>query len=109
MTRRAHSRLRRSLEFAQRGAALMVLALLVACQPPNGGPPASQPATGAWSMFRGDLARDGHPAGATLSPAGSAGLALSERRQADGAVGGEPVAARGKIIVKSAGRSLQAF
>jgi len=87
----------------------MVLALLGACQPPNGGPPASQPATGAWSMFRGDLARDGHPGGATLSPAGSARLALSWRGQLDGAIDGTPVVARGIVIVSSAGGTLTAF
>ncbi|TMC82476.1 MAG: hypothetical protein E6J06_10965 [Chloroflexi bacterium] len=109
MTSSSHSRLRRSLELAQRPAALIVFALLVACQSPNSGPPGSQPATGVWSMFRGDLARDGHPRGATLSAAGAARLAFSWRGHLDAAIDGTPAVARGMVVVGSAGGTLTAF
>ncbi len=60
-------------------------------------------------MFRGDLARDGHPRGATLSSAGAARLALSWRGQLDGAVDGTPLVARGMVVAGSAGGTLTAF
>ncbi len=60
-------------------------------------------------MYRGDLARDGHPAGATLDAAGAARLGLLWRGHLDGAIDGTPAVAHGMVIAGSAGGTLAAF
>ena len=60
-------------------------------------------------MYRGDLARDGHPASATLDAARAARLALLWRVHLDGAIDGTPAVAKGKVIAGSAGGTLTAF
>ena len=62
-----------------------------------------------WPMYRGDLARDGHPFGVTLNAAGAVRLAVSWRARLDGAVDGTPAAADGLVIAGSAGGTLAAF
>ena len=59
-------------------------------------------------MYRGDLARDGHPSSATLNPAAAARLKLAWRIHLDGAVDGTPAVARGLAIAASAGGTLAA-
>jgi polyvinyl alcohol dehydrogenase (cytochrome) len=74
------------------------------------GPAPHPPAPGSsWTMYRGDLARDGHPAGGTLDAARAARLALSWRAHLDGAVDGTPAVAGGLVIAGSAGGTLAAF
>ncbi len=60
-------------------------------------------------MYRGDLARDGHPATATLDAGASGHLALAWRAQMGGAVDGTPAVAGGLVIAGSAAGELNAF
>jgi polyvinyl alcohol dehydrogenase (cytochrome) len=60
-------------------------------------------------MYRGDLARDGHPAIATLDAAGAARLAVLWHGHLDGAIDGTPAVAKGMVIAGSAGGTLTAF
>jgi polyvinyl alcohol dehydrogenase (cytochrome) len=60
-------------------------------------------------MYRGDIARDGHPAGATLGVVGATRLARSWTMRLDGAVDGTPVLADGLVIAGSAGGTLAAL
>jgi outer membrane protein assembly factor BamB len=60
-------------------------------------------------MYRGDLARDGHPAGATLDAAGASRLAPVWTAHLDGAIDGTPAIGAGLVIAGSAGGSLAAF
>jgi outer membrane protein assembly factor BamB len=75
--------------------------------------PASQPTApvreGGWPMYRGDLARDGHPPAATLDAAGAARLALAWRAHLDGAIDGSPVESAGKVVAGSENGELAAF
>ena len=59
-------------------------------------------------MYRGDLARDGHPSSAMLDAAAAARLRLAWRIHLDGAVDGTPAVARGLAIAASAGGTLAA-
>ena len=52
-------------------------------------------------MFRGDLLRDGHPAGATLTADQAAHLKLAWTRQLDGAINGSPVVLGSRVIALS--------
>jgi outer membrane protein assembly factor BamB len=60
-------------------------------------------------MYRGDLARDGHPPAATLDAAGAARLQISWRGHLSGAIDGSPVVASGKLVAGSANGELAAF
>ena len=60
-------------------------------------------------MYRGDLARDGHPFTATLNAAKAARLALAWRARFSGAVDGTAAVARGLVIAGSAGGELRAL
>jgi outer membrane protein assembly factor BamB len=74
--------------------------------------PASQvnsPAADGWPMYRGDLARDGHPPAATLDAAGAARLQVSWHGHMSGAIDGSPVVAGGKVVAGSANGELTAF
>src|SRR3989441_3981914 len=103
---RPHSLLLLSLEVAKRAAAIM---LLVACSSPPAGPaPSANPAE-TWSMYRGDLARDGHPPTAKLTDRTAARLAIAWRAHLDGPVDGTPAVAAGMVIAGSAGGTLAAF
>ena len=101
MTSTPHSRLRRSLEIA------VICCLLGACG--GGGGPQPTPIGHAWPMYRGDLARDGHPFQVTLDSAGAARLAVSWRAHLDGAVDGTPAVAGASVVAGSAGGTLVAF
>ncbi len=60
-------------------------------------------------MYRGDLARDGHPSTAKLDAASASHLGLSWRVHLDGAVDGTPAVVRGMVVAGSAGGELAAF
>jgi polyvinyl alcohol dehydrogenase (cytochrome) len=60
-------------------------------------------------MYRGDLARDGHPFTATLDAAAASNLAVSWRVRFNGAVDGTPAVARGLVIAGSAGGEVRAL
>src|SRR5438552_15921043 len=93
MPLRPHSRLRPILEVAQSAAALV---LLIACS--CGSPaPASNKAE-SWTMYRGDLARDGHPPAATLDVQAVSRLGPSPQAPLDGAVDWAPLASPALVI-----------
>ena len=98
MTSTPHRVLRQTLEIA------VTLCLVTACVSSPSAPPSP-----GWLMFRGDIARDGHPAGATLGVVGAARLARSWTTRLDGAVDGTPVLADGLVIAGSAGGTLAAL
>ena len=60
-------------------------------------------------MYRGDLARDGHPSSATLDAAGASRLTLSWQVRLDGAVDGTPAVADGRVFVGSGSGTLAAL
>ncbi|TMF09339.1 MAG: hypothetical protein E6I41_06045 [Chloroflexi bacterium] len=103
---RPHSLLLQSLEVAKRAVAIM---LLVACSSPPAAPAQSANPAETWSMYRGDLARDGHPPTATLTEQSAARLAIAWRADLIGAVDGTPAVAGGMVIAGSAGGTLAAF
>jgi outer membrane protein assembly factor BamB len=89
-------------------AALAAAAVLaVSCAAPAS---QSTPAAGdAWPMFRGDLARDGHPPAATLDAAGAARLTVAWRAHLAGAIDGSPVVSSGKVVAGSENGEVAAF
>jgi outer membrane protein assembly factor BamB len=103
----AQGRLGENLEIAKSLEVAAVVLLLTSCAPSSSSQ--SQPGQPAWTMYRGDLARDGHPPGATLDPAGAQRLGLAWRAHLDGAVDGSPAIAGGLVIAASAGGELAAF
>jgi eukaryotic-like serine/threonine-protein kinase len=97
-----------------RVAALLAAAVLLsACSnSQSAGPPTSLahvPGPVAWSMFRGDLSRDGHPAGATLSAATAAHLVLAWQADLNSPIESGPLVAGGLVVVGTAGGSLAAL
>ena len=60
-------------------------------------------------MFRGDLARDGHPPAATLDATEAARLQLAWRARLAGAIDGSPVVSSGRVVVGSENGELAAF
>jgi outer membrane protein assembly factor BamB len=60
-------------------------------------------------MFRGDLARDGHPPAVTLDATEAARLQLAWRAHLNGAIDGSAVVSRGKVVVGSENGELAAF
>jgi outer membrane protein assembly factor BamB len=60
-------------------------------------------------MYRGDLARDGHPAGATLDAKQAARLKLAWTAHLSGAVDGSAVVAGGTVVAASANGELAAY
>jgi len=63
----------------------------------------------AWPMYRGDLARDGHPPAATLTASEATRLRLAWRASAGAAVEGTPAVAGGLVVVGTEGGSAEAF
>src|SRR5438477_10878294 len=107
MMRSPQGGLRQSLEIAhRRGAVALAAILLAACQPPNSsGPLNPQPVGDSWNMYRGDLARDGHPSSAMLDAAAAAHLRLAWRTHLHGAVVGTPAVGRGLAGAARPGRA----
>jgi outer membrane protein assembly factor BamB len=65
--------------------------------------PAPAPVTGAWTMYRGDLARDGRASGdSVMTDAQARRLAPAWRVHLGGAVDGTPVVWQGEVIAGSA-------
>jgi len=82
------------------GLASFLALLLAAC---SGSAPAPavtvlRPVAPAWTMFRGDPPRDGHPLGATLTPAAAARLRLAWSVDLGSPVVGGPVVAAGMAL-----------
>ena len=92
---------------------LAAAVLLAACSNSQSAEPPTSlvqvPVAAAWSMFRGDLFRDGHPAGATLSAATAARLTLAWQTDLGSPIESSPVVAGGLIVVGTAGGSLAAL
>jgi outer membrane protein assembly factor BamB len=87
-------------------AVALALMLISCTQPPVR---STAPGGGAWPMFRGDLARDGHPPVATLDAAGAARLQPAWRAHLAGAIDGSPVVSSGLVVVGSENGELAAF
>src|SRR2546428_105816 len=102
---RPHSLLLQSLEVAKKAAAIM---LLVACPSAPAARRSANPAE-TWSMYGGDLARDGHPPTEKLTDRTAPRLAIAWRAHLDGPVDGTPAVAAGMVIAGSAGGTLAAF
>jgi outer membrane protein assembly factor BamB len=62
-----------------------------------------------WPMFRGDLSRNGHPPGATLTRAQARHLHVRWTHTLPGAVDGTPVVVDGLVYVASFGGRLDAY
>ena len=62
-----------------------------------------------WTMYRGDLGRDGHPFTARLDAESASRLAVAWRVHLNGAVDGTPAVASGLAIVGSAGGEVKAL
>jgi outer membrane protein assembly factor BamB len=60
-------------------------------------------------MYRGDLARDGHPPAATLDAAGAARLTMAWSGHLGGAIDGSPAVSSGKVVAGSENGELAAF
>ena len=94
-------------------ALLLAAALAAACSfSTSAAPPQARPASAAppaWSLFRGDLARDGHPPGATLSAASAAHLRLTWQADLGSPIEGSPVIAGGYLVAGTVGGTLAAF
>ena len=86
----------------------VVLALSACASNPAPAPVVAVPGE-VWTMYRGDLARDGHPFTATLGRADAARLGLAWRARFTGAVDGTPAVGRGLVIAGSAGGELRAM
>jgi outer membrane protein assembly factor BamB len=89
------------------GVALALALVLIPCTEPPAR--STQPGGDAWPMYRGDLARDGHPPAATLDAAGAARLQLAWRAHLAGAIDGSPVVSSGLVVVGSETGELAAF
>lgn len=94
------------MENAKSLAAALVVVTLLACSSNSSSPSAS---SGTWLTYRGDAARDGHPAVATLDPAAARRLTLAWRAHLSGAVDGTPAVASGLVVAGSMGGELAAF
>jgi polyvinyl alcohol dehydrogenase (cytochrome) len=98
------------LEIAQRFAVLTVgVALLAGCASSPSPTPLTAVQGQVWTMYRGDLARDGHPFTATLDARAASHLGLAWRARFTGAVDGTPAVARGVVIAGSAGGEVRAL
>ncbi len=97
------------MEFAQRIAAVAIAIVVVACTSGKPTPVPTARAAGFWPMYRGDLARDGHPSGPTLSPRSAARLTLAWRTRLDGAIDGTPAVWQGLVFAGTSGGTLAAL
>ena len=92
-------------------ALLVACLLLVGCTPaaaPRGAPAVPVPRLD-WPTFRGDLARDGHPSGATLTAAAAARLRMAWSVDLGEEVVGSPAVAGGVVVIGTLGGSLVAL
>jgi outer membrane protein assembly factor BamB len=85
---------------------------LVACGnglAPAGGRQQPPSAAEAWTTYRGDLQRDGHPATATLNASEAAHLQLAWRANLGTAVDGSPAVSNGVVVAASQGGRIAAY
>jgi outer membrane protein assembly factor BamB len=64
---------------------------------------------GDWPMYRGDLARDGHPAEATLNASVAKHLKAAWQVEMSGAINGTPAVAGGMVFAASGGGVVAAY
>ncbi len=86
--------------------AVTLLAGLAACTASSPSPGAG---VGAWPMYRGDLSRDGHPAGEALDIAEAQRLVPAWRAPLGGPIDGSPVVAGGVVVAASDSGNLAAY
>jgi polyvinyl alcohol dehydrogenase (cytochrome) len=91
-----------------RAAAALVAALVLAAACAGTSGPRTDAGPG-WPMYRGDLARDGHPDGVALTAEQAGHLEPAWTAHLDGAVDGTPVVAGNTVIAASAMGSIAAF
>jgi polyvinyl alcohol dehydrogenase (cytochrome) len=72
-------------------------------------PSPSSSASGDWPIYRGDLTRDGHPAGVTLSAQTAKHLKAVWQVELVGPVNGTPVVGGGVVVAASAGGVVAAY
>ena len=87
-------------------ALICALVLGVSC---SSGAQVAARSTTDWPMFRGDLSRDGHPAGATLTRDQLKHYRLRWSHTLNGAVDGTPVVVNGLVYAASYGGRLDAY
>jgi outer membrane protein assembly factor BamB len=93
------------LENAKKLLACALLAV-VACSSSSGTAPV---VTGSWTMYRGDLARDGHPSGATLDSSSASRLRLAWRTTLGGAIDGTVAVSNGMVFAATAAGTVTAL
>lgn len=106
--RRPQDGLGESLEKAKSLAATALVLAVISCASSSSAPPGPLPDQ-SWPMFRGDLARDGHPPSATLNDTAARRLALSWQARLEGAVDGTPAVSDGMVVAGSMGGELAAY
>jgi outer membrane protein assembly factor BamB len=84
-----------------------LIAVLASCASPGLQP--SDAAGASWTMYRGDLARDGHPPSATLDAQQATRLRVAWNAHMSGAVDGSPAVSGGLVVAGSANGDLDAF
>lgn len=89
--------------------AALVMGLPPACTSGGSGQHTANATVGTWTMYRGDLLRDGHPETAALDTSAAGRLAPAWRALMEGAVDGSPAVADGMVIAGSQGGWLTAF
>ena len=67
------------------------------------------PAAGAWPAYRGDLARDGHPPGATLDAAAAARLGTAWSVRTGASIDGSPAVTDGLVFAATEAGRLAAY
>ena len=87
-------------------AAVASIVVIASCASPSA---THAPASASWTMYRGDLARDGHPPSATLNAADAARLKLAWRAHLSGAIDGSPAVSGRTVVAGSQGGELAAY
>jgi outer membrane protein assembly factor BamB len=89
--------------------ACVLLFLMIGCASANTTSPSPTADGGDWPMYRGDLARDGHPAEATLNAQAARRLKPAWQVEMSGAINGTPAVAGGMVVAASAGGVVAAY
>ncbi len=88
-------------------AAVAALLVAVSCATSTAAPPATS--ANDWPMYRGDLHRDGHAQGATLTAARAASLHVLWGATPGGAIDGTPVVVGGRVVAATDSGTLAAY